>query len=291
MKNALIIGPHSMLGKRLRLVLAAQGWAVHTAGRSEDCDIHLDLGAASLPAELPPIDAPFVFHCAASFRDDSWEGCRENELLNAVSGYLAAELCIRLASPQVVYAGSISSYIQADATRTSYGASKSRGEEILSWALSRGGVKFTSLRFAQLVDEQGECCRRQPWFGRIVAYMSSGLTLRLPPGQALRNYLHVEDAARMMIQAAEHSVEGIHPATSPSSITCYDLACLAREIFSSGGQIASAPEKTPFNDIYIPDSQNTLAALGLSHLLSPQDMLLLIKNNGTADRFGPKDVA
>jgi nucleoside-diphosphate-sugar epimerase len=151
-------------------------------------------------------------------------------------------------------------------------------------------VKFTSLRFAQLADEAGECCRRQPWFGRIVAYMSSGMTLRLPPGQALRNYLHVEDAARMMIQAAENSVEGIHPAANPRSISAHDLASLAREIFSSGGRIEIAPEKTPFHDIYIPDSKNTLTALGMPDLLAPQDMLLLIKNNGTADRFGPKDV-
>lgn len=254
MPTALVVGATSMLGKRLVAQLQAHGWQVITAGRQPECEVFVDLGAAPWTGRADQ-QADVLFHCAAAFADDSPQGCWLNETVNALGSLQVLALSEAFACRQLIYAGSISSsYRQAPTELGSYGASKLRGEQLLEWGMARQQVSFCSLRLAQLYDERGECAAHQWWFSRIVAYAAAGQDLRLPPGAALRNFVHVDDAAALLIRAAREHWRGVRSVVHPRSLSTAEIAEQAYAVFAQGGRVRVADDKQPFREVFIPQS-------------------------------------
>jgi nucleoside-diphosphate-sugar epimerase len=249
------------------------------------------LQATSAPAVQPTQTADIVFHCAASFTGDTEAGISLNFQSNTTSAWQVAAMSGMLGASRLVYAGTISSsYASTDwANYNSYGLSKGLGEQILKWALDKSGIGFSSLRFSQLYDVDGLCCRHQPWFGRIVAYAARGLNLRLPESLGSRNFLHVEDAAEFMIRAAERDVSGVLEILHPEFLTCDQLAEIAYAIFARGGQVIRAPEKQPFRKICFPEVGTVFEKLGQPSV-DMRTGLSMIKDRNTWAVFGPMDV-
>lgn len=290
MQRALVVGPGSMLGIRLSEHLRAQGWQVIGAGRSGDCEVQLELGCDSLPTEFNGVEADVLFHCAAAFGDDSPQGAWLNERVNVLGAHQVVALARAAGCRQVVYAGSISSARREGAAfASSYGASKARAEDVLAWGLAQSGQTFVTLRFSQLYDERGDCIRHQRWFGRIISYARSGRVLRLPPGDAPRNFVHVCDAVTAMILASDGGVEGVLHVCNPHSESYLSLARHAYEVFGQGGEVQISQEKTAFWPAYIPPVSPELAPLGL--MFTPMlDGLRAIRDGGYAARYEVFDV-
>lgn len=289
MPRALVVGPGSMLGKRLSERLRAAGWQVIGAGRSGDCDIPLELGGDALRADFPDVEADVLFHCAAAFGDDSPQGAWLNERVNVLGAHQVLALARAAGCRQLIYAGSVFSCESKPAAMSSYGVSKARAEEVLAWGAARSKQSFVSLRLAQLYDERGECVRHQPWFGRIVSYARSGRVLRLPPGEAPRNFVHVQDAVALMIRAGEAGLSGVLPVCHPQSVSYLDIARQAYEVFGAGGGVEIAWEKTPFRPAYFPPVAPEVMALGLG-FTSMAEGLRGIRDGGYAARFEVFDV-
>ncbi len=290
MKSALIVGASSMLGEELAHRLARDGCVVYRCGRRPEDDIRLCLGE-NAPVEVPQgLEVETVYHCAASFEGDDWAGAWKNEKVNALGCLQVAELAHKCGCRHLVYAGTIFSLGEED-TLSSYGASKLRGEGILSWSLSRAGILFTSLRFSQFYDSWGRCFTHQPWFRRILAYADAGRDLRMPPYEALRNFIHVEDAARLLLAVARKGLAGVFPVSHPESLTCGEMADMAYKRFGKGGRVILAEEKTPFREILIPDSRETYAALGCAPEIDMEEGVSRLFRNRAGCDFGPLDVA
>lgn len=291
MKSVLVIGSRSMLGAQLCEHLNARGVAVSTAGRSQDDDVFFDLNDPAMP-ELEGLAVDAVFHCAASFSSDSEQGVSENFSVNTVSAWAICALAKSLGARSVVYAGSVSSsYQQADPDNAnSYGLSKGLAEQIFSWSLSREGIRFCSLRFSQIYDTRGLCCKHQPWFGRIVAYAARGLDLRMPTSEGVRNFIHVSDAADFMIRAADRDLTGVLNIVHPESYTCEEIADIAYGTFAAGGKIFHATEKQPFRKVVFPDPEQAYSALGSCPRISLDAGIRMIKEQTGGVGFGPVDV-
>ncbi|KQS90807.1 MULTISPECIES: NAD-dependent epimerase/dehydratase family protein [unclassified Rhizobium] len=290
MKTAAVIGARSMLGSQLVKRLHERGIATVTIGRSASDDIVFDLtdAAASIP-EL--INADVVFHCAASFAGDSDDGFRQNFAANAASAFSVAGLVRDLKATALIYAGSASSDSTLDPGNfTSYGLSKGIAEQVFDWSLQRQKVRFCSLRFSQLFDVEGRCCDHQAWFGRIIAYASRGEDIRMPRSDGVRNFLHVHDAADLMIRAAKSQVKGVIDIAHPESLTIEEIADLAFEVFGQGGRSVIVPEKTPFRPIHFPSGIEAFAALDLHPAIGMRDGIAMIRDAGTATAFGPMDL-
>lgn len=290
MKTAAIIGARSMLGSQLVACLGSVGVKTISVGRAATDDISFDLagGAAEAPDGLT---ADVLFHCAASFADDSPSGVQQNFAANAASALHVAELAKQLQADAIVYAGSLSSDAILDAAPlTSYGLTKQLAEQILEWSSQKLGFRFCSLRFSQLYDVDGRCCTHQPWLGRIIAYASHGLDIRMPASHGVRNFLHVRDAAEMMVRAAETNASGVRNALHTEAITCDGIAEIAYETFALGGNVVIATEKAPFRKLNFPDGSQTLTELGMRPLIAMRDGIAMIKSAGTAEAFGPMDV-
>lgn len=291
MRRALVVGPSSMLGSRLGEHLRERGWQVIGVGRSGNCEIPLELGSDALCSDFSGVEADVLFHCAAAFGDDSPQGAWLNDRVNVLGAHQVLALARAAGCRQVVYAGSTSSARRkSTAFASSYGASKARAEGVLAWGLAQSGQAFVSLRFAQLYDERGECVRHQRWFGRIVSHARSGRDLRLPPGDALRNFVHVRDAVAAMLAASEARVEGVLHVCHPHSESYLNIARHAYEVFDEGGEVQIAKEKMPFAEAYFPPASPEMAALALA-FTSMADGLRGIRDGGHAARFEVFDVA
>lgn len=293
MKSAVVLGASSMLGRELVRQLLAGGVDILRAGRNANDDILLDLDvpALELSRPIPPIDV--MFHCASAFADDSPSGLHVNFRTNTMGCIQVLELMQRLQCDTCIFAGSISSSIgMEECGRTGYGLSKALGEQILAWGLSERtpGGRFCSIRLPQLFDMEGECCRHQPWFGRIVAYTSRGLNLNMPPEGGLRNFLHIQDAARLLIRAVHAGISGTWEACHPDSMTHTEIAKHAYRVFGQGGAILVDENKVPFRHITIPDGSPLFTRLGLQPRVTMARGLEMIRDAGTASAFGPMDV-
>lgn len=280
-----------MLGLEVARQLSINGVDVITAGRSPDSDIITDLGSGDPPILRRQHRADILFHCAAAFGGDSFEGRSHNLRVN-VDGcsqvlHIAKESGIR----KLIYAGSVSSGegFLSDPSG-GYGFTKALAEKILSWGIRASGGEFRSLRFGQLWDTEGLCCKHQLWFGRIIAYASSGRLLRLPPADGPRNFLHVTDAARFLIKSASTDAEEIYSVCHPRDIDLYELAEAAYRIFGSGGRVEIDPTKAPFRRVQFPRDSSFFEKVADYPRIELPLGLELIKNAGTAGHFGPIDV-
>jgi len=291
MKRVAVIGYTSMLGGRLCELLSGRKVSVIKCGRGPESDIVIDLSseANTFKKDLGQVEA--LFSCAAGFFDDSWEGCRNNGRVNTLGCYWILELAQALQCASIINAGTVSSIEGSETTSmSSYGLSKAMGENILEWGMEKIGGSFISLRFPQLYDEFGLCCRHQQWFGRIVAYAAAGKNLRMPESSGPRNFLHVSDASELLIAAWQRAAKGHLNLTHPEMLDYRQIAETAYNVFGKGGAVIEAPEKKAFRNVQFPDGEAAFVRLAYRPKVTMRTGLSMIKNLGTQNNFGPMDV-
>lgn len=292
MTSYAIIGADGMLARELALQLKKRGDSIVTIGRKPHNDIVFDLLFEQvLDSSCRHFHADVVFYCAAAFFGDDALGAKSNFAVNVMGILNALKLFEELGCKYCCYAGSVFSIPECDTNgMSSYGLSKAHAESIINWHLTKFGGRFSSLRFSQLYDTDGLCCHHQPWFGRIVAYASRGIDLRLPPSNSSRNYLHVSDAARLMIKAADVQLEGVWPVVNTEALTHTEIASMAYTEFDKGGKWIVDDSKTPFRAVNFPNDYQVYSVLNEQPAINMQLGLKLIHDNNTATNFGPMDV-
>lgn len=282
-----------MLGSNLVEQLKGKGHQVWTAGRKSTDDFILDLGNPQ-PIQIDPdFSADILFHCAASFGDDTAEGIWRNISVNVAGCVQVIELCKMARVKHLVYAGTISSdpdSMDVGEELNSYGLSKAQAEQWLKIGMDDLRGKYCSIRFSQLWDDFGLCCSHQPWLGRVIAYASNGVDLNIPDSSGPRNFLHVDDAATLMLLSAEKGVGGIYPACHPDSIDMKLFAEKAFDLFNRGGQVKVDYSKTPFRKVNFSDDFTLYESLGYFPSLSLKKDLNRIKDSCGYSNFGPMDV-
>ena len=272
-----------MLAREIANQIACAGDAVVRCGRSGAVDVRYDLASLQAPpdASLGKVDAIFV--CASSFGSDTWDDCIANALVNAVAPYRIAQWAERLHCAHVVVAGSVSSC--PEFALSSYGLSKAQGEEVMRFACARIPTRLTVVRMSQLCDDEGLCARHQTWFARIIARAAAGADLRLPAGDMPRNFLHVQDAARVLIGAWHQGLAGAEILTAPRAHSYGEIARMAYEVFAKGGKVVDAPEMKPFRPVCFPVATSGAAALLGERHIPVAETLARIKARGTATSF------
>ncbi|WP_447737795.1 NAD-dependent epimerase/dehydratase family protein [Aeromonas veronii] len=292
--KCIVLGGRSMLGLKLRQLLEARGHQVWLVGRGQEDDFWLELGAPR-DIELPTgFKADVLFHCAASFSDDSLEGIGQNISVNVAACHQVLELAQAAGVLSLVYAGTIGSdfeLLEVGQQPNSYTLSKAQAEQWLQLGMCQLGGSFCSLRLTQLWDDEGLCCVHQPWVGRIIAYASRGMDLNMPVSLGPRNFLHVEDAATLMLLAAESRLSGIYPACAQVSIDMSTLALRAYSAFNVGGRVTLDPSKKPFRLVKFSEDFTLYNRLGYFPRISILDGIDRIKYAKTATAFWPMDVS
>lgn len=292
MKQVAVLGASSMLGQALCQQLVEQNISVIRIGRSSDSDIQFDLSGDNVDFSKIQLKADTFFHCAASFGGDDDAGIALNLKVNAHSALKVTLLSTQLGCQRFIYAGTLSSRSDFDPSGyNSYGFSKALAEQQFTWLLKKSGIDFCSLRFTHLYDTFGLCRKHQPWFGRAVAYAAKGAQLELPDASALRNFLHVDDAAQFLLLAAEAEITGVFSAVYPHSVSMSELIGMAYRVFDRGGQYRTNEKKLPFRQFQYPDGNDCWELLNFWPGISLEQTFTQVKLLGLENKFGPLDVS
>jgi nucleoside-diphosphate-sugar epimerase len=291
MKTVAIIGADSMIGSELARQLRKRVSSVISVGRSAHNDIVFDLTGVFDPDSCKGLQADILIHCASSFGGDDPAGARINFSTNTLGCLNVLSLMQTLSCKNVCYAGTVTSNDNFDPGRmNSYGLSKAQAENILEWGMSRVGGCFCSLRLTGVYDTEGKSRKHQPWFGRIVAYASRGMDLRMPASEGGRNYLHVIDAAGLMIRALEAELSGCWHMCNNEQMDHAAIAELAYAEFNCGGEVLLDRNKHPFRCVNYPSSADLYERLGVAPAISIAKGMEMIHRAATAANFGPMDV-
>lgn len=293
--KAIILGHTSMLGGALKRALSEGGHAYLTAGRSSDCSIRVDLGAqpSSQWYQDSYDEADCIFVLASSFEGDSLRGLTQNILTNTAGCANVFSLAEATSAKIIVYAGSISSYKEFDIERglSSYGLSKALAEELSAWWSERNGIRFVSVRLSQLYDDHGLCVGHQPWIGRIIRYGFERKDLCMPVSRGKRNFLHVDDAAGLMLEAAlDSSRRGVLNGCSPSNYSYRDLAELVFRHNRCLEKLHTADTKVPFRAVSLPSDPLFFRSISWGPRVSLATWVKRISYLKSWNRFGPMDV-
>ncbi len=249
MKTVLLTGATGFVGSRVLTQLLAAGFDVLTLGRhtpAERVRAHLSADlrdrAAVEKALAPHKDIRILIHLAAAIPTQSvpTDALEEMRRDNVETTRTLLELMPESVS-QVIFASTLDVYgapqwlplteIHPLEPVTAYAESKKEAEEYLSAACRERGFKICILRLTQIYGPGEAPVKAIPRFlGGILAGRAPVL---FGDGSDLRDYLHVDDAARAFVLAAERKAEGICNIASGTSVSIKDTLDLLLQLCGS----------------------------------------------------------
>ncbi len=232
----LIVGGTSSLAHALKPVLSEFAEVI-TAGRS-GCDVHLDLSDPVERIELPK-DIDVVINTAAHFGGKSFEEILQAESVNVLGVLKLCQLCAKAQINQLVLISSI--FACLDRSSCFYGIyslSKKHSDEIAQLCSSMFGIPLVILRVSQFYGV-GEAYRKhQPFLFAIIDKAENDEDILIyGSNDALRNFIHVEDVARIVALVIKRKIEGTYVCMNTENVSYSEVAVSAIEAFESKSTI------------------------------------------------------
>jgi UDP-glucose 4-epimerase len=129
-----------------------------------------------------------------------------------------------------------------------YGASKVAAEAYCRVLEQREQMRIALLRFTVLYGPDDPIQRAIPNFVRSAV---RGESIRIYGGEELRDYLHVDDAARAVMAAWQHRLSGTYNVGSGSGIAVRDAAAAVLRVAGGSAGIEQHPRQKPAADIVL----------------------------------------
>jgi nucleoside-diphosphate-sugar epimerase len=261
--TVLLIGSSSMIARRLRARLEPACQVV-TVGRGGDAQIRVDLSSQQpLPNLIPSCE--IAIHCAASFLGDDSDAAYHNEMINSAGTIRAFQVALAARAESFLYLGTIFSDSNPQNQHFgSYGRSKLHGEENASWLCQSHGLRFASLRLAQVYDEYGEARSHQRLLYQFFDAAQAGRDIVIfGRADPQRNLLFVNDVAEIVAQViVRQDLQGVFACLHPVSHALSEVAQTALDVFGRGGQVRFDPVRPDVKTIYISDDRRLYECLG-----------------------------
>jgi nucleoside-diphosphate-sugar epimerase len=251
----LIVGGTSSLAHALRPVLSEFA-AVITAGRT-GCDVHLDLSAPVEKIEFPK-DIDVVINTAANFGGKSFEEMLQAESVNVLGALKLCRSCTKAHIKHLVLISSIFACLDKNSRFYSiYSLSKKHSEEVAQLYSSMFGLPLTILRPSQFYGV-GEVYRKhQPFLSTIIDKAANAEDILIyGSNDALRNFIHVEDVAKIIALVIQRKIEGTYACMNTENVSYSEVAAAAIEAFGSTSTIRFIKEQPdiPNNIFKLDDS-------------------------------------
>jgi UDP-glucose 4-epimerase len=129
-----------------------------------------------------------------------------------------------------------------------YGASKVAAEVYCRVLERQEQLRIALLRFTVLYGPDDPIQRAIPNFVRSAV---RGESIRIYGGEELRDYLHVDDAARAVITAWVHRLSGTYNVGSGTGIAVRDAAAAVLRVAGGSARIEQHPRQKPAADIVL----------------------------------------
>lgn len=242
-----IVGGTSALARRL-IPLLREGNEVVTLGLGE-CDVPCDL--------LGPVDAiripegtAAVVHVAAAFG-----GATDGEILQTVETNAVGTLKVCMAAKKaavrhLVLVSSLSAQLPDSSPYYGiYSITKRQAEELAADYCRRNSISLSVLRPSQLYAENEAFRLHQPLIYQMADCAERGQDIPIyGRHDALRNYIHADDMARIVRGVLEKGCGGLFPCTFPRDVTLSEVAAAAQQAFGQGGKVVFLPGKPDIPD-------------------------------------------
>lgn len=238
----LIVGGTSALAHVLKPVLSEFAEVI-TAGRA-GCDVHLDLSDPVEKIELPK-DIDVVINAAASFGGKSFEEMLQTESVNVLGVLKLCQACTKAQIKQLVLISSIFACLDKNSRFYSiYSLSKKHSDELAQLYSSTFGLPLTILRPSQFYGV-GEAQRKhQPFLSTIIdKAVNDEDILIYGSNDALRNFIHVEDVAKIIALVIQRKIEGTYACMNTKNVSYSEVAAAAIEAFGSKSTVRFIKEQ------------------------------------------------
>jgi UDP-glucose 4-epimerase len=265
----LLTGASGFLGRRVAELMVAEGRDVVSLGRSAP-----EPSAASvarfMTADLTDRDAVHraaatvgdvesVIHLAALVPKTSGDDEPASAFACNVMGTVHLFEAFGRAGQANVFASTAEVYglpdshapLHEDAgvqPRSWYGASKAAAELYCSALERRGAMRMATLRFTVLYGAGDTISRAVPNFVRSAV---RGEPIRIFGGEELRDYLHVDDAARAVHLAWKRRITGTFNVGSGDGIAVRDAASAILHMAGGESTVEVLPREKPSADIVL----------------------------------------
>jgi nucleoside-diphosphate-sugar epimerase len=238
----LIVGGTSTLAHVLKPVLSEFAEVI-TAGRT-GCDVHLDLSDPVGNIELPE-NIDVVINTAASFGGKGFDEMLQTESVNVLGVLKLCQSCTKAQIKQLVLISSIFACLDKGSRFYSiYSLSKKHSDEVAQLYSAMFGLPLTILRPSQFYGV-GEAFRKhQPFLFTINDKAENDEDILIyGSNDALRNFIHVEDVAKIIALVIQRKIEGTHVCMNIENVSYSQIATAAIEAFKSKSTIKFIKER------------------------------------------------
>jgi nucleoside-diphosphate-sugar epimerase len=243
----LIVGGTSSLAQALKPVLSEFAEVI-TAGRS-GCDVHLDLIDPVAKFELPkPIDV--VINTAASFGGKTFDDMYQTESVNVLGVLKLCEACTKAQSKQLVLVSSIFACLgKGSHFYSAYSMSKKHSEEAAQLYSSTFGLPLTILRPSQFYGVGEPQRKHQPFLSMIIEKAANDEDILIyGSNDALRNFIHIEDVAKIIELVIRRRILGTYACANVKNVSYSEVAAAAIEAFRSRSTVNFIREQPDIPD-------------------------------------------
>jgi nucleoside-diphosphate-sugar epimerase len=243
----LIVGGASCLARVLKPVLSEFAEVI-TAGRS-GCDVHLDLSDPLAKSELP-ISIDVVINTAASFGGKTFDDMYQAENVNVLGVLKLCEACTKAKIKQLLLVSSIFACLgKGSPFYGSYSMSKKHSEEAAQLYSSTFGLPLTILRPSQFYGVGETQRKHQPFLSMIIEKAANDEDILIyGSNDALRNFIHVEDVAKIIELVIRRKIVGTYACTNIKNVSYSEVAAAAIEAFGSRSTVNFVREQPDIPD-------------------------------------------
>lgn len=240
--KVLLVGGSSSFGKVLIPVIKEVAEVI-TAGRN-NCDLEFDLRNEFKSIQFP-IGLDAVIHAAAYFGGKTSQEIIDAEVINVIGTLRLCQASSVAGVKHFIFISSIYSQMNPQSEYYSiYALSKKHAEEAVLYYCNQLGLPLTVLRPAQLYGNTDDFGRHQPFFYAMANKAEKGENINLfGKNNALRNFLHAEDLAQIVLRVIQERVTGIYACQFPVNTSILAIAKAAISAFNSASQVSFLEHK------------------------------------------------
>jgi UDP-glucose 4-epimerase len=256
MKKAIVIGGSGFLGSHVADKLCESGFEVLIFDKIESPWLQPEqkmivgdiLDESALLKVTENCDVVYNF-AAISDIDDALDKSISTIKINILGNALVLEACRKNAVSRYIYASTVYVYSREGGF---YRCSKQAAENYIEEYQRTYGLDYTILRYGSLYGPRSDI-RNGLW--RIVKQALDSGTIRYEGGpEAVRDYIHVEDAAKASVAAAmSEDFNNQHVVlTGQNSMRVFDLLKMLAEILKSPNSVEFIEENYEGHYVYTP---------------------------------------
>lgn len=250
MNKVLLLGSNGLLGKSLASTLIADGYSVTGVTRSDGFDV-----ADSSSFNSLDLDYNYVINLAAIIQiteDNIEDAIRVNGM-----GALNAAIFSKNIGAMFINISTISALpcCDNDYCKSYYAASKRLGDNLIIKYCEDNIMDYSILRFSQLYDTECEAKKYQPMLYRVIQQIKHDRRVTLfGTNNPLRNYLHIDDAAKAISISLNIKSSGIFNCIHPCSEDVLGLVNIAADAMNAPVKIERLESENDLQELLIPNN-------------------------------------